>query len=436
MKRVDEEFWQRQFQEKREQQFYQEIERYDEKMIPVMKARGYTCIQSAERTVAFTFGEFTFRRRKWKKGKKWACPVDEYLGLEKNVRYSRELIYQIAELATMMPYDSVVRVVKMTYGIMITKPTVVKAVKMAHKLLEQYEDYQYYQDELDKENKLEATLLYIEGDGVLVKVYDDEGNAHKQEISHFIVHTGSEKIEPKRWELQNKKSFVSMKNSQARRKVLDYLHQKVRITPQTVLITNSDGGKGYTPYVFKEIAKALRIKRHEHFWDKYHLDEKLKAFFKPYPVELLNKAFQAIQEHDKDLLRTVLDRTEGLLETDEEKERFSSFSKKIFSQFQYTKSPKQRGFDSLSLGTMESQHRKITYRMKKKGMVWSRKGVNAMSNMIILVKENRLRDLFFGEWREEYKKIQQAEEMTGGQLRIKENNVKRDEGRYSLKHKW
>lgn len=48
-------------------EFYKFVSKYDEEMIPVMKAKGYTCIHSMERTVAFTFGEFTFRRRRWKR---------------------------------------------------------------------------------------------------------------------------------------------------------------------------------------------------------------------------------------------------------------------------------------------------------------------------------------------------------------------------------
>ena len=63
-------------------EFHRFVERYDNQMIPVMKARGYTCVHSMERTVAFTFGEFTFRRRRWKKGNKWVVPVDDKLGLK------------------------------------------------------------------------------------------------------------------------------------------------------------------------------------------------------------------------------------------------------------------------------------------------------------------------------------------------------------------
>ncbi|MCQ9212417.1 MULTISPECIES: ISLre2 family transposase [unclassified Streptococcus] len=424
MKTVNEQKLKERFQVDKAKDFYREIERYDNSMIPIMKARGYRCIRSAERTVAFTFGEITFSRRKWKKGKKWVCPVDEYLGLEKNARYSKELVYQIAELATMMTYESVVRVLKMTYHVHITKPTVVKVVKMANELIEQYEEYQYYQEELAKDKKVSEDLIYIEGDGVCIKVSDEEGVVHNREFAHFIVHTGSKEIESNRWALQNKKSFISMNNAYARRKVLDYLHQNIQIDEKTVLITNSDGGKGYSPYIFREFAKALRVKRHEHFWDIYHVNKEIERMYRFFPRELKNQFYQAIQQHDKKLLRTVLDTTESLIDVEEE-ERFSQFSKRFLSQFQYTKTPKMRGFDYLSLGTMESQHRKITYRMKKKGMVWTPKGANAMTNMILWVKEGRLRDLFFGSWREEYQEYKVAEELTAGQIRLKQNRLKR-----------
>ena len=68
------------------------IKSYDDSQVPIMKRRGYTCIHSMERTVAFTFGEFTFRRRRWKKGDNWIIPVDDKLGLERNTRYSREFM--------------------------------------------------------------------------------------------------------------------------------------------------------------------------------------------------------------------------------------------------------------------------------------------------------------------------------------------------------
>ena len=58
---------------------------------------------------------------------------------------------------------------------------------------------------------------------------------------------------------------------------------------------------------------------------------------------------------------------------------------------------------------MESQHRKVTYRMKNRGMYWSEKGADTMSQTILLNHTGELRDLFFGEWRKSYQTIKDQE---------------------------
>ncbi|MFX3837070.1 ISLre2 family transposase, partial [Streptococcus suis] len=79
----------------------------------------------------------------------------------------------------------------------------------------------------------------------------DTDNRH-YDLSHFVVHTGSHKVGSNRFELKDKKEFVGLDNRLAREQVLDYLYNTYEITERTLLITNSDGGHGYTPYVFKE----------------------------------------------------------------------------------------------------------------------------------------------------------------------------------------
>ncbi|HEM3611796.1 TPA: ISLre2 family transposase [Streptococcus suis] len=412
---IDERELKQQLLENTNKDFLSWVKTYDESLVSSMQQRGYTCIHSMERTVAFTFGEFTFRRRRWKKGDSWIVPVDEKLGLEKNTRYSKEFMYQVAKLSTMMSYDKVVRVIEMTYHIVITKPTVVKAVKLCADLLEEQKDYQSYQE--DNITKEKVDIIYVEGDGVMVKTSEKALENRRIDLSHFVVHTGSQKVGNNRFELQNKKEFVSLSNRQARDQVLDYLYHHFEINEDTLLITNSDGGHGYTPYVFKEMAKALKVGRHEHFWDEYHLNQKLQTFFKPYPAELLDKAFQAIQEHDKSLLRTVLDTTEGFIEAEEEWEQFDNFKRKLLQNFQYTKPAKLRGFSHSGIGIMESQHRKITYRMKKGGKYWTIRGADAMSQMILLADKDELRDLMLGSWREDYHKIQSLNGLSGGEIK-------------------
>ncbi|HGD0548745.1 TPA: ISLre2 family transposase [Streptococcus agalactiae] len=420
-------FDEREFKEKlfaqNETNFYEFVSKYDERMVPVMKSRGYKCIHTMERTVVFTFGEFTFRRRRWKKGDKWVVPVDEKLGLKKHVRFSWEFMYQIALLSTMMPYDKVVQTVNIVYRIVITKPTVVKAVKLCQKLLEEREAYRFLETGTSIDKK-PAEVIYIEGDGVMVKARGKELDNRNVDLSHFVIHTGSKKVRKNRFELQSKKEFIALNNRLSREKVLDYLYNHFIIDENTLLITNSDGGHGYTPYVFKEISKALKVKRHEHFWDKYHVDQHVKSFFKIYPAELLDKTFKAIDQHDKGKLRTTLDTTEALVSTKEELEGFQKFKRKLLNNFHYTKPAKLRDITrAQGIGVMESQHRKITYRMKKRGMYWSVEGANTMSQMIILAYEGELRNLFFGSWRDDYHFISDLEGSSAGKIKVKQNQI-------------
>lgn len=403
-------------------EFHRFVERYDNQMVPVMKAKGYTCVHSMERTVAFTFGEFTFRRRRWKKGDKWVVPVDEKLGLQKNVRFSLALMYQIARLATMMPYDKVLQVIEMTYHITITKPTVVKAVKLCETLLEERKAHRFFEEELQAEKK-KVNIIYIEGDGVMVKARKQGDDNRRFDLSHFIVHTGSQKVSQQRSKLIDKKEFISMNNRLARSQVIDYLYNTFEITEETILITNSDGGHGYTPYVFKEIAKALHIKRHEHFWDPYHVNQLIKSYFKPYSEQLIEEALQAIYQHSKSQLQSVFDTTESILTTTEEEVIFENTKQRILQNFRYTKPARLRGLQKVSLGVMETQHRKITYRMKRRGMYWSDWGAETMSQMILLVYEGQLQELFFGDWRQEYKKIVDLDHLTAATIRKQMNHT-------------
>lgn len=394
------------------------VKKYDDSQVPIMKAKGYQCIHSMNRTVAFTFGEYTFRRRRWKRGKEWVTPVDEHLGLEKNTRFSKEFMFQVARLASMMSYDKVVEVIDLTYHIKLTKPVVVKAVKICSDLLEERREYHSFNVGSIEKKKID--VIYIEGDGVMVKSSKDEIPNRYIDLAHFIVHTGVKRKGIKQYELQNKKEFISMSNHYAREQVIDYIYNHFECDKHTLMISNSDGGHGYSPYVFREIAKSLNIINHEHFWDAYHLNAKLKNAFKTYPNELRQLAFRAVKEHDKNLLKTVFDTTSSLIESDEELKKFEIFKKYLLNNFQYTKPAVLRGLSHSGIGIMESQHRKITYRMKKGGRYWSVRGAETMSQMLIMSNEDELRELFFGQWREDYQKLK-VEGMSGGEVRFLES---------------
>lgn len=392
--------------EYRRQEFLKRIRDYDDSIAPTMRQNGYKRIDATERTVLFTFGEITFSRNRWRRGQKTLYPVDDWLGLERYMRYSPELIFHMAKHASKLSYREVCRTICDTYRIGVTKDAVLKATKVAGQLIEEKERYRFYLEEEQAPQRIKASKIYLEGDGVMVKTTLSGNEPSNTDLTHFLVHTGVKQVTKDRWILENKHEIVHVNYEKAKEELLDYLYNHFEITDQTILITNSDNGKGYTKRTFQEIKKALGIKRHEHFWDEYHLNQKIKTFFKPYPETLYNLAQKAIQTHKKPLLITVLDTVESFIETEEQYETYFSFRQKMIRNFKDTKPAKLRNLSHKGIGVMESQHRKITYRMKHRGMYWSINGACTMAKMILLERIDQLEQLFFGDWRKSYQPYQ------------------------------
>lgn len=384
--------------------FKKYIKDYDDSVAPSMRAAGYKLKNQSSRTVLFTFGEVTITRNRWYRNGKCKIPVDEKLGLKPYERISSELLYQIIYLSTLLPYRKIEEVFELLLQNFVTKDTVQKAVKLASKILKEKTDYRQIKEESSVQ-KIKAEKIYLEGDGVMLKTTDRSNDFQSTDFSHFIVHTGSYKESPKRTCLKNKKEFISQHNSKAREQVLDYLFNHFEITDQTVLICNSDGGRGYSPQLFQEIGKALGIKKIEYFLDAYHVNDRIKQLFSRFSNELTEQAFQAVKSHSRKKLETIFDTAESLVENQDEIDDFNSQKRKFMRQFPFMKSPKQRNIGVDSIGIMESQHRKITYRMKNRGMYWSKKGAETMTKLIIYNAENNLRDLVLGVWRKDYEKI-------------------------------
>ncbi|CBZ49202.1 ISLre2 family transposase [Streptococcus gallolyticus subsp. gallolyticus] len=382
------------------QLFLKKITDYDKQIAPTMRANGYKRVDSSERTVLFTFGEITFSRNRWRRGNKTRYPVDEWLGLKKYMRYSSEFMYHLARYASMVSYRQVCRIVKLAYNLDISKDTVLKAVKLTGKLLSEKSHYRYFVEE-EVSKKIKVPIIYVEGDGVLVKTNSGGDEKHNTDLAHFLIHTGTKQVHG-RSVLLNKHEIIHANYEIAKDELLDYLYNHFDITNQTILVTNSDNGKGYTRRVFQNIQKALKITRHEHFWDAYHVKEKINQFFKPYPKALKEMMFKAVQTHNRNLLKTVLDTVESLIMDEEEYATFQGFRQKFLTNFKDTKPARLRGLSHKGIGVMESQHRQVTYRMKHRGMYWSIKGACTMAKLILLERIDQLKELFFGNWRKDY----------------------------------
>lgn len=425
------------FQQRTVDDFLAHLAQYDEDQKDSLLRRGYKLNKRDKRTVLFTFGEVSFYRNRWTKDGKQFIPVDDYLGLEKYSRYSKQLVYEISRLSTFTSYRKVVDIVATTYKLAISKNIVSRAIEEAGKLIEEREAYRFYEDQQEVK-KIKAKTIYVEGDGVMLKVIDDKSDTTvNMDLSHFLVHTGSQEVSKNRFALENKRTFIGENHYQVKRQLHDYLYNQFEITEETVLVTNSDHGSGYTPYVFEDLAKSLGIKRHEHFWDRYHLNKLIDEYFTPFSEELRERAFQAISQHDKAKLKLAINTVESLIMTEEAVEWFGKFSRRLIRDFKYTKPPHLRGLPSAGIGVMETQHRKVTYRMKRQGRYWSRQGAVNMSKLILLTYEDQLKDLFFGNWREDYDYYHELEKIPASAY-LKEEDTPSDyylKGKLNIKFK-
>ncbi|MBF0780079.1 MULTISPECIES: ISLre2 family transposase [unclassified Granulicatella] len=397
--------------EEKIQLFLNHIEQYDRNISSKLIAQGYRYMNRVCRTVMFTFGEVTFYRNRWYKQNTCYVPVDDYLGLDKYSRYSQEFLYKVGKLSTYTSYRKVVDIVKETLGLHITKDTILKVCKTIGKICDEKDDYRFHSADVPKE-KIKADTLYVEGDGLFVNTTNHTEQTHHTALTHFVVHEGNNTVSQNRKALVHKKNIISTKHLEAKRELVDYIYNTYHITDDTMLITNADNGVGYGVNFFKDIAKACRIKRHEHFIDAYHINQKIRMMYATYPQDLKKKLLASIYTANKQAFVAALDTTESLIEDAEELKVFQEFATKLKQIFRYIIPAHCRGLtdEHLSIGVMESQQRQISYRMKNRGMYWSVKGADTMAKMIISVSEGTLRDLFFGKWRQEYVKYTEYED--------------------------
>ncbi|MVX58122.1 ISLre2 family transposase [Streptococcus danieliae] len=389
------------YSEEVRREFLKKIEEYDESLVLTLLARGYTLKNRIQRTVVFLVGEITFYRNRWYRDGELYIPVDEWLGLDKYDRFSKEVEVTMLDLSLRMSYQQVTEVLSTMYHLSISSYSVFSVLQRAGELLRNQRDFMILS--FTKEEMLRPIdVLYLEGDDVLVKTSGGT-NVH---LHHYIVHCGSKEVGENRFCLVEKKEFVGLSISKVREEMLSYIQRTYKITESTLLITNSDGGVGYSYRSFCNIARELKIKQHEYFWDEFHVLREIRRATGLYP-EQASLFFKAIYNHDRDKLKVALDTLESCLQTDKEIESFQSFSKRLRRDFIHTKSCELRGISKGGIGIIESNHRKLTYRMKNRGMYWSDTGAETIAKLIVLEKQGELRDLIFGDWRKEFEEFEE-----------------------------
>lgn len=159
-----------------------------------------------------------------------------------------------------------------------------------------------------------------------------------------------------------------------------------------MVLSNSDGGAGYTSAIFEEILG--KVGRHEHFLDWYHVQRKCKERLPWVNRELRWKLQKALKQHDREVLTLVLDTIESTAVGEQQEEQIRLLRGYMERNWDYLASLEQRGLREYAklLGTCESNHRLYSYRMKKQGRRWSSDGGAAMVKIITGLKNGDLRE--------------------------------------------
>lgn len=225
--------------------------------------------------------------------------------------------------------------------------------------------------------KKEVDYLYAEADGVFVR------NVKKKkhiEISHGIMYEGWLKS-GKRVSLKNPKVIMTTKSVDEFWEEMKAFSANEYALQDTQVISNSDGGAGYSADRFKEIFAQSNYPL-LHQLDEYHIQQNLNRTFGYRKNEWKEKIREALKNHDLDRFTLILDTYESQLENDKEIEKVTKFRTYILGHWDFIPDWRNRvdyyPEDARGLGAMESNQRRVTFRMKRRGMHWSKAGAEAM----------------------------------------------------------
>lgn len=99
--------------------------------------------------------------------------------------------------------------------------------------------------------------------------------------------------------------------------------------------------------------------------------------------ELTYKAIKTVKNHDEDRLALVLDTYGSQDLNDKQCKNLVRLRSYLNRNWDYILTVRERGYRNVgNLGSIESSHRALTYRMKKQGKVWSKCGAQAMISLI------------------------------------------------------
>ena len=357
----------------------------DEKLYETYKKAGYRIQRMDTRSIYCLFGPLTYRRRLLKKeGEPAIYPLDKKLGFVPRKRYSLGMMERIAVIMSRSTSRHTSQAVSLLTQTSVSAQTVVKIKNWAG---EKYNDYcRHKAEETGQVHPVPGGIVVVEGDGIVMK---GKGEEKRLELHRIQVYEGVEK-NGNRTELTGLRSFAGSDRQEVWTQARQYLHSTYNLAELTVL-SNGDGGAGYSAKDFEGLGEGCR--EHIHFRDQYHVNRKIRSRLNFCPRSFIEDFIKALRSTPdvEAMIGPWLGTAGSLARTKEDKKNVERLEAYLKRNAEYIPTLAVRGIKTdIHLGTAETNHRYYTYRMKKQGRSWSKKGFDRMAWLLTGLKNGDL----------------------------------------------
>src|SRR5690625_2062138 len=368
----------------------------DDVIVKEKQALGWTVETSDDRRIQFTFGwvRYTHTLMYDREGNP-RYPFDEWMGFKKYKRRSPFVEVKVAEMASEITYRETASVLKEWTAVDIshtTVGTIVREVGEAQAKADEEMVIDLEESAVLPEGE-EIEYLYAEADGVFVRGTEKKKS---HEVSHAIIYEGWDMF-GKRVSLRNQKVIMTTNPASEFWKEVQAFTANHYSLENTQVVTNSDGGAGYTAEKFQEAFSQSEYPVLNQL-DPYHVFQGLNRALGARKSDYKSEIRKGLEKHDLDHFNLWLDTYESTLDDSKKIEKVGEFRKYILNNWDRILNWRNRvdnpPEDARNLGAMESNQRRVTYRMKKRGMHWSSEGAEAMVKIKQGILNGTLREVY------------------------------------------
>lgn len=400
------------------------LEEYDKKIMDTRDTKEFRHKGKETTTVKAKTGLIEYTRTKYiqkqENGKnKTIYLTDELLNIKEMGQVSGGIIKLIVQNISEVSYRVCAEMISNMTGLTISGVAVWNIVQKLGEEIKQYEreKVEAHQEDKLKAGEKETPTIYQEADGIMIytqgkdrkeqiekykKEHPDEEVPKKVrniEIKLGMTYEGWKEIGKNRYELVGKEYVAGYMTGEEMADITNAnLHSKYDMSKVELRVLNSDGGSWI---------KRLLVTKAIYQADSYHLKEKIATHVRENEdVELLKNMFYK-KEYSKmiDYVEELKYKYDGEVEEVEklkELQRYLNKRKDSMKRYKDYEGVKQKlktyskktGLKYRNMGCQESNnYSKLTRRMKKKRMSWSKNGSENIAKVITMYASESCEDI-------------------------------------------